>query len=176
MTELAEMEGGNARAYIDGDPTTWTAGQKTRHAKMCDFMDKLESLGSLTQVYALTKHSETTIHRWRTDYPKFAAAVDLFLTQTRLVRLEEAMYTIAMSTDPKMATAAVKAQEFLMRAYDRPKFGDQMKVESTQTVNHMVQVVHSVRDTMREEQQAKLASLQARTITVEPSNSDKEKE
>lgn len=153
-------------AYLEGDPASWTAGQATRNHRMNVFMQALQQLGSLTQVFSHTDFPETTVIRWRRDHPKFADAINTFITDTRITRIEEAMYRIATSTDPKMANAAVRAQETLLKAYDRPRFGDHLTTESTQTVNHLVQVVHTVRDGIKARQQEALQRL--KTIDAEP--------
>ncbi|WP_019587576.1 hypothetical protein [Deinococcus apachensis] len=87
-----------------------------------------------------------------------------FVEGVREQRLVESLYRIATSEDPKMANAAAKAGEFLLKAWNREKWGDRQKIETTQTVNHMVQISLDVRDTFRAEQQAKLEALRARTL------------
>lgn len=157
---------------LPSDPSTWTPAERTRHKRMAGFLRALQAEGMINPACKASGVSVATQWRWREEYPAFAAAVTKFLKQTRIAQLEDNMYRIANSTDPKMAMAAVRANEFLMKSWDREQYQESVRVEGTQTVNHMVQVVHSVRDTMREEQAAKLASLQARTLTVKPSNSD----
>ncbi|KQR22883.1 hypothetical protein ASF71_06870 [Deinococcus sp. Leaf326] len=140
-------------------------------------VDALREHGTIGHAAAAAGVSPSTLYRWRDQDEAFNQVVTEFLNVDLVDTLVSSMYSIATNTDPKLANAAVKAGEFLLKAYDRDTFGDQIKTEVNQTVNHMVQVVHSVRDTMREEQAAKIARLQERTITVEPSNSDgKEKE
>lgn len=147
--ELKETEAPQACAYISDDPTSWTPGQTTRNHRMNVFMDALQTYGSLTQVFQHTEFSEATIHDWRHKYPRFAEAVNLFLTHTRVHRVEENMYRIATSDDPKSATAAVKAGEILLKAYDPERFTERIKQETTVTVNHQVQVIEGFREKQR---------------------------
>lgn len=157
---------------VMGDPSTWTPAERTRNERMAGFLRALQTEGMINPACKASGVSVATQWRWREEYPAFAAAVTKFLKQTRIAQLEDNMYRIANSTDPKMAMAAVRANEFLMKAWDREQYQENIRIEGTQTVNHMVQMIHSVRDSMREKQLAKIASLQARTLTVTPSNLD----
>lgn len=157
---------------MPGEPGTWTPAERTRNERMSAFLRALQTEGMILAACKASGVSDATVWRWREEYPAFAEAVTTFLKQKRVLVLEENLYRIAGSTDPKMATAVVNANIFLLRAWGPEAYQEKLRVESTQTVNHMVQQVHSVRDTMREEQAAKIASLQARTLTVTPSNPD----
>jgi len=159
--ESRETEPPQTQAYINDDPTTWTPGQTTRNHRMNAFMAALQTHGSLTQVFQHTEYSEATTHEWRHKYPRFADAVNQFLTQTRVHRVEENLYRIATGTDPKSANAAVKAGEILLKAYDPDRFTERIKQETTLTVNGMVQHVHSSREQLLQAQQDALRALQA---------------
>ena len=172
MTLSLSPEQDEKLQLLPGDPGMWSPAERTRHERMAGFLRALQTEGMINPACKASGVSVATQWRWREEYPAFAAAVTKFLKQTRIAQLEDNMYRIANSTDPKMAMAAVRANEFLMKAWDREQYQESVRVESTQTVNCMVQVIHTVRDTMREEQAAKLASLQARTLTVTPSNLD----
>ncbi|GGK25776.1 hypothetical protein GCM10008955_19380 [Deinococcus malanensis] len=168
MTALTIDEQAQA-PLLPGDPADWTPAQKTRHERMCAFLRALQDEGMLLAACTASGVNITTVWRWREQYPVFEEAVTRFMNQTRVAKLEENMYRIANSTDPKMAMASVRANEFLMKAWDRPQYGDFQKVETTQTVNHMVQVVNADRDRHRNLQQQKLRQLRERTIDADDS-------
>ena len=129
-------------------------------------LEALRENGTLTHAAAAVDMPPSTIYRWRKADPEFDAAVTEFLHVDMVDTLEQSAFRIATSTDPKMASAAVKAQEMLLKAYDRDRFGDHQRIEQTTTINHMVQVVHEVRDTHRERQAERLRRL--RTLDAEP--------
>jgi hypothetical protein len=170
--ELQEMQGGiRTGAYIPGDPDTWTPGQHSRNDKMVRYFEALREEGTLSDACKRLNVDQATVWRWRNEYPEFQADVTTFLSRDRQALLEDNLYRIATSNDPRMASATVKALEFYLKALDRPTYGDQTKVETTQTVNHMVQVVHTVRDDLRARQLERLSQL--KTIDALPlSDSD----
>ena len=91
----------------------------------------------------------------------------LFRSGVREQRLVESMYRIAMSEDPKTANAAAKAGEFLLKVWNRDKFGDKQRIEQTITESQQIQVVHTVRDQFRAERAEaiqRLRELRERTL------------
>lgn len=167
MTAALDLPESSSTDFHPGDPANWTPAQRTRNERMSLFLRELQKEGSLSRAYESSGVPEPTVHRWRGEYPPFGEAVTKFVTRTRMQKLEESMYRIALSEDPKMANAAVRAGEFLMKAWDRPQYGDHQRIEQTQTVNHIVQVVHTVRDDIRAKQQEALRRI--RTIDA-PAN------
>lgn len=153
---------------LPGDPGQWTPAEKKRHKRMAAFLQALQEEGMIRPACLSSGVDATTIWRWREHYPAFEAAVTKFMTRTRIQTLEENMYRIANSTDPKMAMAAVRANEFLLRAWDRDTYDQAQRIEQTTTVNHMVKVVHEVRDGHRERQAARLARLKTIDAEVKP--------
>ena len=101
-----------------------------------------------------------------------------FLTRTQQAMIEDNMFRIATSTDPKMANAAVKAGEFYLRALDRDQYTERQVIEQTVTLNEQVQVINKVRDQIWAERDAKINEIRAkqaeflqqghRTIDSEP--------
>lgn len=143
-----------------------TPGEISRQQLKRRAIDALKEHGTLKAAAAAADVAPSTIYRWRDNDPQFAAEVDEFLHVTMVEELEASMYRIATSTDPKMANAAVRAGELLLKAENRDKYGDHQKIESTQTVNHLVQVVHTVRDGIKARQHEALQRL--KTIDAEP--------
>ena len=129
-------------------------------------IEGLREHGTIGHAAAAAGVSPSTIYRWRDADPEFNAEVLEFMHVDQVDQLHQSMYAIATSTDPKMASAAVKAGEFLLKSLDRDTYGDHIKQETTTTINHMVQVVHEVRDTHRERQAERLRRL--RTLDAEP--------
>lgn len=129
-------------------------------------IEGLRSEGTINGAAAAADVPPSTIYRWRKADPEFDAAVTEFLHVDMVDTLEASAFRIATSTDPKMANAAVRAQELLLKAYDPDRFTERHKIESTQTVNHMVQVVHTVRENHRAAQVQALQRL--KTLDAEP--------
>ncbi|UQN10841.1 hypothetical protein [Deinococcus sp. QL22] len=152
--------------FLPEEPPKWTPGQRTRNERMSAFLRALGREGSIARACETTSVDESTVWRWRDRHPTFGEAVNTFMTRTRQQRIEESMFRIATSTDPKQANAAVRAGELMLRALDRTQYGQHLEVKSTQTVNHMVQVVHTVRDDLRARQLARLSQL--KTIDALP--------
>lgn len=153
---------------LPGDPGQWTPAEKRRHDRMAAFLRALQEEGMIRPACATCGVDTATVWRWREQYPAFEAAVTQFMTRTRVQTLEENMYRIANSTDPKMAMAAVRANEFLLRAWDRDTYDQAQRIEQTTTVNHMVQVIHEVRDSHRERQAERLKRLRTIDAEVKP--------
>ncbi|GGO28533.1 hypothetical protein [Deinococcus humi] len=154
--------------FYPGDPAKWTPAQRSRNERMASFLQHLQSEGMINPASKASGVSVATIWRWRDEYPAFNDAVVKFMTRTRMLTLEENLYRIANSTDPKMAMAAVRANEFLMRAWDREQYGEFKRVDQTVTVNHIVQLSHDARQAIQERQAQKLQQL--RTIDVQASS------
>ncbi|WP_156039211.1 hypothetical protein [Deinococcus marmoris] len=157
-------------AFCPGDPADWTPAQRSRNERMTSFLQHLQSEGMINPASKSSGVSLATIWRWRDEYPAFNDAVIKFMTRTRMLKLEENMYRIANNDDPKVAMAAVRANEFLMRSWDREQYGEFRKVEQTVNINHIVQISHDARQAIQERQAEKLQAL--RTIDVQPSRRD----
>lgn len=165
MTLLPEDQ--TPLTFYPGDPAEWTPAQRARNERMAEFLRHLQIEGMINRASKTSRVSVATLWRWRDEYPAFNDAVVKFMTRTRILQLEENMYRIANSEDPKMAMAAVRANEFLMRAWDREQYGEFKRVDQTVTVNHIVQLSHDARQAIQERQAEKLRQL--RTIDVQPS-------
>ena len=148
---VKELQGGNAR--------TWTPAQRQRSQRKAAFLRALQEHGSLGAACLASGINDVTVWRWRKQYPAFDQAVIDFMEGTREQRVVESMYRIAMSEDPKIANAATRAGEFLLKVWNRDKFGDTHKIEQTVTVNHQVQVIQDARDRMRKEQAEAMQTL-----------------
>jgi len=169
----ADLPGEQQLATRDAvKPFNWTPAQKTRSKRKAAFLRALHDEGSITKACKASGVPLSTVHRWRGAYPAFAKAVDTYITTVREQVLEDNLFRIAGSTDPKTATAAVKANELLLKAYNRPRWGDHLRTETTVTINQQVQVIHEVRDRMRAQQSEALARLQTRTIDMPLSEPD----
>ncbi len=153
-----EPQGGNVR--------TWTPAQRRRSRRKAAFLRALHEHGSIAAACLASGVHDATVWRWRKEYPAFDKAVMNFIEGVREQRLVESMYRIATSEDPKMANAAAKAGEFLLRSWNREKFGQFQKVEQSITVHQQVQVAVEVRDRMRAAQQEKLRQIRERTINA----------
>lgn len=151
-----ELQGGNAR--------TWTPAQRQRSRRKAAFLRALHEHGSISAACLASGVHDTTVWRWRKQYPAFDRAVVHFVEGVREQRLVESMYRIATSEDPKMANAAAKAGEFLLRAWNRDKYGQHQKIEQTVSINQQIQVIHEVRAAFHQKQQERLASLRSHTI------------
>lgn len=154
--------------YLPGDPETWTPGMVDRHARMLQFMDALRQLGTYTDACRATDIDNATVWRWRNDYPAFRDAVTTFMTRDRQVAIEDNMYRIATSTDPKTANATVKAGELYLKALDRDKWGDKLTTDTTITINTQVQHVIEVREKLRAAQSEKLHRIRTLDEVKEP--------
>lgn len=158
--------------FYPGDPAEWTPAQRSRNERMASFLQHLQTEGMINPASKASGVSVATIWRWRDEYPAFNDAVVKFMTRTRMLKLEENLYRIANSEDPKMGMAAVRANEFLMRAWDREQYGEFRRVDQTVTVNHIVQLSHDARQAIQERQAEKLRQL--RTIDVQVSHQDED--
>lgn len=149
---------------IGGPPPT--PGEiKRRHLKAAA-LDALREHGTIGHAAAAAGVSPSTIYRWRETDADFNDAVTEWMHVDQVDQLHASMYRIATNDDPKTASAAVKAGEFLLKSLDRERYGDTIKNETTITVNAQVQHVHTIRDQLREKQQERLQAL--RTIDAEP--------
>lgn len=130
------------------------------------FLEGLRESGTISKASAHAGISRRTASRWQQDDAEFAAEITRWLHEDQADELHETMFEITKRglTDAKYASAAVKAGEFLLKSLDRDTYGDQLRTESTVTINQQVQVIHEVRDRMRAQQAETLARLQARTI------------
>ena len=147
-----------------------TPGQVKRQALKRLAVDALREHGTLTHAAAAAGVAPSTIYRWRDSDPKFARQVAEFLHVSYIEELERSMFSIATSNDPKMANAAVRAGEFLLKAEHRQKYGDHQQIEQTININHTVQVALEARDRLQAQQQARLQAL--RTIDALPAPGD----
>ena len=157
--DVQEVQGVNAR--------TWTPAQRQRSHRKASFLRALHEHGSMGAACLASGVNDVTVWRWRKQYPAFDQAVIQFVEGVREQRLVESMYRIAMSEDPKAANAAAKAGEFLLKVWNRDKFGDKQRIEQTITVSQQIQVVHTVRDQFRAEQAEaiqRLRELRERTL------------
>ncbi|GHF65271.1 hypothetical protein HNQ07_004701 [Deinococcus metalli] len=155
-----------------GDPATWTPAQRTRNERMAQYLRALRAEGTLTAACTATGISQPTVWRWREEFTAFGDAVTQFLTRDRQSLIEENLFRIATSTDPKMANAAVKAGEIYLKALDPDRYADRQKIEQTITINSQVQVIHEAREKHRIAQQEKLRQI--RTIDALPGGSTDE--
>lgn len=152
------------QAVKGGHTRTWTPAQRQRSRRKAAFLRALQEHGSLGAACLASGVSDVTVWRWRKQYPAFDRAVLDFVEGVREQRLVESMYRIATSDDPKMANAAAKAGEFLLKVWNRDKYMERQKIEQTVTINHQVQVVQAVRDELRARQQEKLQRLSLQTL------------
>ncbi len=156
--DAQELQGANAR--------TWTPAQRQRSQRKAAFLRALQEHGSIGAACTASGINDVTVWRWRKQYPAFDQAVIDFVEGTREQRVVESLYRIAMSEDPKIANAATRAGEFLLKVWNREKFGEKQRIEQTITVNHQVQFIHDLRDRMRKEQQEAIKALDDfRTLT-----------
>jgi len=146
---------------LGGEPGSWTPAQRSRNDRMAHFLRVLAEEGIYLTACGVSGVPHSTVHRWREDHELFAKAYDLALQQ-RLSAVEDNMFRIARSTDPKTANATVKAGELLLRTWNPERYTERIKNETTITVNAQVQHVHTIRDQLRERQQERLQTL--RTI------------
>ena len=146
-----ETQGTNAR--------TWTPAQRQRSHRKATFLRALQEHGSLGAACLASGVNDVTVWRWRKQYPAFDLAVIQFVEGVREQRLVESMYRIAMSEDPRTANAAAKAGEFLLKVWNRDKFGDRQKVEQTITINQQMDVTRAYRAEYLRQQQAAIQAL-----------------
>lgn len=178
-----DMGGGNTDGHEDTKGAilrnlalefTETPAEKIRRERKARFLEVLQEEGHITQAAARLGVAPSTVYRWRVQDPAFNDAIADWLTEDMEVIVATNMFRIATSTDPKLANATVKAGEFMLKSLNRETYGDQIKQESTVTVNHQVQVIHEARDTIRQElrasQQQRLQAL--RTIDMPSSEGD----
>ncbi|MFT2720715.1 hypothetical protein ACMT4L_11985 [Deinococcus sp. A31D244] len=143
-------------------PRTWTPAQRRRSRRKAAFLKALQEHGGITAACLASGVNDATVWRWRKQYPAFDRAVIEFVEGVREQRVVESLYRIATSEDPKTATAAAKAGEFLLKVWNPTKYTEKQRIETTITVNAQVQHVHTVRDTLRAKQQERIREL--RTI------------
>lgn len=133
------------------------------------FLNALREQGTITHAAAAAGVARNTVWRWRRDDEEFRVEVDTWLHQDQVDELHDSMYRIATSTDPKIASAAVKAGEFLLKSLDRETYSDHLKIETTQSINVAVSVVHDIRAKHRTEFEQLRERMRAlRTIDVLP--------
>ena len=145
-----------------------TAGQRKRDELKARALEGLREHGTIGHAAAAAGVSPRTLYRWRDADPEFDAQVREWMHVDQVDQLHASLYSRAMDMDPKTASAGVKAAEILLKALDPATYGDKLKVESEQTINHQIQVVHEVRDQHRQMQQERLRRLAERTIEAEP--------
>ena len=150
--------------FLPGDPSQWSPAERTRHERMAAFLRALQEEGMVTPACKVSGVDQATVWRWREQYPAFSQAVTRFMTRTRVQVLEENMYRIACSDDPKVANAAVRANEFLLRSWDRDTYDQAQRIEQTVTINQQVQVVHEVRERNRQRQAERLRTIEADAV------------
>lgn len=150
-----EKREGNAPER-EGEPSlldllllTETPAQKARREQKARFLELLEEEGHITQAAARLGVAPSTVYRWRVQDPEFNDAVSDWLSEGMEEVVATNMFRIATSTDPKIASASVKAGEFMLKSLNRDKYGDQIKQETTVTVNHQVQVIEGFREKQR---------------------------
>ncbi|GAA4022850.1 hypothetical protein GCM10022631_41740 [Deinococcus rubellus] len=146
-----EKQGANAR--------TWTPAQRQRSRRKAAFLRALHEHGSISAACLASGVHDTTVWRWRKEYPAFDTAVLNFTEGVREQRVIESLYKIATSEDPKMANAAAKAGAFLLQAWNRPKYSPHLKIEQTVSVHQQVQVALDVRDQIRAVQAERLSRI-----------------
>lgn len=144
-------------------PARTTPGELKRQDLKRRVIDGLKEHGTLTHAAATAGISPSTIYRWREQDTDFNSQVTEFLNTDLIDTLVSSMFSIATSADPKTANAAVKAGEVLLKAYDRQRFGDQLKTETTQNINVQISTTTEVRDQLRAAQRAKLLTLDMET-------------
>lgn len=171
MTLDTEQQGHNiteaAQEKQGGDTRTWTPAQRKRSRRKAAFLRALHEHGSMAVACLASGVHDTTVWRWRKEYPAFDRAVLNFIEGVREQRLVESLYKIATSEDPKIANAAAKAGEFLLKSWNRPKYSEHLKIEQTVTVRQQVQVALDVRDNLRAAQQERLKRIhESRTINA----------
>ncbi|WP_293914236.1 hypothetical protein [Deinococcus sp.] len=137
----------------------WTPAQRERSRRKSRFLKALQEHGSIAAACLASGVHDTTVWRWRKQYPAFDKAVITFIEGVREQRLVESLYRIATSEDPRMANAATKAGEFLLKSWNREKYSDSLKIEQSMTVHQKIEVSIEVRDAFRAEQQARLTQL-----------------
>lgn len=152
-----------------------TPPEQRRAQLKTEFLGHLRIAGTISKAAAKTGLSRRTVQRWQNDDTDFAAEVKKWLHEDQADELHDTLFEIAIAgkRDPKMANAAVRAAEFLLKSLDRETYGDQLKTEVNQTVNHIVQMSQEVRDTFRQRQLEKVRQI--RTIDM-PSVDGKENE
>lgn len=143
----------------EGNAGALTPAALIRRDRKARFLELLQEEGHITQAATRLGVSPSTVYRWRVQDEAFNAEVAEWITEEMETVVATNMFRIATSTDPKMANATVKAGEFMLKSLNREVYGDQLKQESTVTINHQVQVVHEVRDRLRAAQTEKLQRL-----------------
>ncbi|MDO4263852.1 MAG: phBC6A51 family helix-turn-helix protein [Deinococcus sp.] len=147
-----------------------TPAQQRRADRKERAIEALREYGTLQRAAEAAGVARSTLYKWREDDPQFEALVKEWIDEDMEAELHDTLFTIAKkgADDPKYANAAVRAAELLIKAENPSKYGDKLKVESEQTINHQIQVVHEVRDQHRQLQQERLRRLAERTIEAEP--------
>ncbi len=144
-----------------------TPGVVKREGLKARVLAALQQHGTLSAAAAAAGVSRATIYNWRDNDPAFAAEVHQWMHEGLEEELVESLYHIATSKDPKMANAAVRANELLLKSVNPDKYSDRVKVDQTLTVNNQVQVIHEVRDTLRTAQATRLQQLRANVIDAD---------
>jgi hypothetical protein len=136
-----------------------TLAEQNRAKRKADFLEALQTYGTLSATCLRTGTARRTVYDWREQDPTFNAACETWLTHDMEAELVDSIYQIATSNDPKTANAAVKAGEFLLKSLNRERYGDQLKTESTQNINVQISTTTEVRDQFRAQQLKKLTAL-----------------
>ena len=144
-----------------------TPGEVKRAGLKAKVIAAMRQHGTLSAASLAAGVARSTIYAWRDSDPAFAAEVHQWMHEGMEEELVESLYRIATSSDPKMATAAVKANEILLKSVNPDKYSDRLKVDATTTVNHQVSVIHDVRDQLRERQAARLQQLRGGVVDVQ---------
>lgn len=130
-------------------------------------LDALKQHGTITKASAAAGVTPRTVQRWQNADPAFQQEVQRWMHIDQADDLALTLYEIAhlAKVDSKYANAGVRAAEILLKSLARDEFGDHQTIDQTVNVNQTVQVIHEVRDQMRERQQEKLKQL--RTVDME---------
>ncbi|GAA0502754.1 hypothetical protein [Deinococcus depolymerans] len=92
---------------LGGEPGTWTPAQRSRNNRMAHFLRVLAEEGGCLTACQVAGVPYATVHRWRDEHEAFATAYDI-ASQRRLLAVEDNIFRIAQSTDPRMANASYK--------------------------------------------------------------------
>lgn len=158
---------------------TWTVQQRLRSKRKAAVLRALLGPESPTRARLMASLDAagvpySTHLAWTERYPAYKTAILNGLAARETIIVDGFVALASRlndpdKLDPKLATAAVKAGETIIRGDNPDKWAERQKIESTQTVNHIVQMSQEVRDTFRQRQLEKVRQI--RTIDM-PSNSD----
>lgn len=140
--------------------------QLRRQEKKDKAIEALRKHGTLLAAAKLSGVSRSTLYRWREEDPAFEAQVKEWLDEDMEAELHDSMFRIATSEDPRLANAAVRAGEILLKSINPTKYGDKLQVDSTTNINHKVTVIHEQRDHLRTLQAQRIQEL--RTLDAQP--------